>query len=83
MIHALCQVYIPSQIARFIGPTWDPPGADRTQVDPMLAPWTLLSGIISAWYGQVGITIDYTLHEQISWMIYQQHNLNKIYKYIV
>ena len=24
-------------------PTWGPPGADRTQVGPMLAPWTLLS----------------------------------------
>ena len=26
------------------GPTWGPPGAGRTQVGPMLAPWTLLSG---------------------------------------
>ena len=32
-----------SLIARFVGPTWDPSGADRTQVGPMLAPWTLLS----------------------------------------
>ena len=31
-------------IARFMGPTWDPSGADRTRVGPMLAPWTLLSG---------------------------------------
>ena len=31
-------------IARLMGPTWDPSGADRTQVGPMLAPWTLLSG---------------------------------------
>ena len=31
-------------IARFMGPTWGPPGADRTQVAPLLAPWTLLSG---------------------------------------
>ena len=31
-------------IARFIGPTWGPSGADRTQVGPMLAPRTLLSG---------------------------------------
>ena len=31
-------------IARSMGPTWGPSGADRTQVDPMLAPWTLLSG---------------------------------------
>ena len=34
----------PTLIARFMGPTWDPSGADRTQVGPMLAPWTLLSG---------------------------------------
>ena len=33
-------------IARFMGPTWGPSGADRTQVHPMLAPWTLLSGNI-------------------------------------
>ena len=29
---------------KFMGPTWGPSGADRTQVGPMLAPWTLLSG---------------------------------------
>ena len=33
-----------TQIARFTWPTWGPPGADRSQVGPMLAPWTLLSG---------------------------------------
>ena len=31
-------------IARFIGPTWGPSGASRTQMGPILAPWTLLSG---------------------------------------
>ena len=31
-------------IARFMGPTWGPSEADRTQVGPMMAPWTLLSG---------------------------------------
>ena len=31
-------------IAKFMGPTWGPSGADRTQVGPMLTPWTLLSG---------------------------------------
>ena len=31
-------------IARFMGATWGPSGADRTQVSPMLTPWTLLSG---------------------------------------
>ena len=32
-------------IARFMGPTWGPSGADRTQVGSMLAPWTLLTGL--------------------------------------
>ena len=31
-------------IARFMGPTWDPPGSCRPQVGPMWAPWTLFSG---------------------------------------
>ena len=31
--------------AGFMGPTWGPSGADRTQVGPILAPWTLLAGI--------------------------------------
>ena len=41
--------YIPCEvplIARFMGPTWGPPGADRTLVGPMLAPETLLSGTL-------------------------------------
>ena len=29
-----------------LGPTWGPPGSCRPQMDPMLAPWTLLSGDI-------------------------------------
>ena len=33
-------------IARFMGPTWGPSGADMTQVGPMLAPWPLLIGTI-------------------------------------
>ena len=35
-----------SQIAGFMGPTWGPSGAYRTQVGLMLAPWTLLSGLL-------------------------------------
>ena len=37
----------PNRIARFMRPTWGPSGADRSQVHPMLAPWTLLSGKLS------------------------------------
>ena len=34
-----------SLIAKFMGPTWGPPGSCRPQMGPMLAPWTLLSGM--------------------------------------
>ena len=44
-IQALCFTY--SLIAWFMGPTWGPSGSDRTQVGPMLAPRTLLSGLLS------------------------------------
>ena len=33
-----------TQIAKFMGPRWGPPGSCRPQMGPMLAPWTLLSG---------------------------------------
>ena len=36
----------PTQIAKFMGPTWGPPGSCRPQMGPMLAPWTLLSGYL-------------------------------------
>ena len=39
-----------SIIARFMGPAWGPSGATRIQSCPMLAPWTLLSGVsMSRW----------------------------------
>ena len=46
----VCHIYIvywcaTSLIARFTGPTWGPSGADRTQVGPLLDPWTLLFGV--------------------------------------
>ena len=41
-----------TQITKFMGPTWGPPGSCRSQMGPMLAPWTLLSGlrIVIVWY---------------------------------
>ena len=35
-----------SQIAKFMGRTWGPPGSCRRQMGPMLAPWNMLSGSI-------------------------------------
>ena len=58
-------------MAMFMGPTWDPSGADRTQVGPMLAPWTLLSGTICEW----NINIVH-LHNEKRWVCFQMvvHN---------
>ena len=39
----LAYISLTTQTARLMRPTWGLPGADRTQVGPMLAPWTLLS----------------------------------------
>ena len=38
--------YFISLITKFMGPTWSPPGSCRPQMGPILAPWTLLSGIL-------------------------------------
>ena len=55
--------HIPSQIARFMWPTWGPPGTGRTLVGPMLAPWTLLSRISRNWiYAKINIFISYVEH---------------------
>ena len=35
------------QIAKFMGPTWGPPGSCRPQMGLMWASWTLLSGFVS------------------------------------
>ena len=37
---------VTSQIAKLMGATWGPPGLCRSRMGPMLAPWTLLSGIL-------------------------------------
>ena len=41
-------------VARFMGPTWGPPGSCRPQMGPMLVPWTFRSGkdmvILHSWY---------------------------------
>ena len=42
---AACLKTVP-QIARIMGPTWGPPGSCRPQIDPMMAPWSLLSGTL-------------------------------------
>ena len=35
-----------TQITKFMGPTWGPPGSCWPQIGPVSAPWTLLSGYV-------------------------------------
>ena len=50
---------IESQVAKFMGPTWGPPGSCWPQIGPMLAQWTLLSGIVCMIrYGQIPQSIE-------------------------
>ena len=48
-----------SLIAWFMEPKWGPSGADRTQVGPMLAPWTTLSEKPSIWQHWWGVVVLY------------------------
>ena len=47
VLHMACTTTNSSQIAKFMGPIWGPPGSCWPQMGPMLAPWTLLSGMIT------------------------------------
>ena len=40
-----------SQKAKFMGPTWGPPGSCRPQLGPLLAPWIFLSAIVIVTFG--------------------------------
>ena len=42
--------HVSSPIARFMGPTWGPPGSCRPHMGRMLALWTLLSGMLSIYF---------------------------------
>ena len=50
-----------------MGPTWDPSGADRTQVGPMLATWTLLSGKACHLYSRPMLIVSNSLRSTLQW----------------
>ena len=62
---SVCILYncLTTLIARFMGKTWGPSGSDRTQMGPMLAPWTLLSWKVRVTNGLV--TSKHTVISQI------------------
>ena len=65
-----------SRIARFMGPTWGQSGADRTQVGPMLAPWTLLCRVCPVCYHWRTGTDSISQFGNIPRFISQEHLLS-------
>ena len=47
-MRCLCK-YMTTLKARFMGPTWGPPGSCRPQMGPMLAPWTAVRAVTNDW----------------------------------
>ena len=67
-----------AMIAMFMGPIWGPSGVDRTQVGPMLAPWTLLSGEILVAPAPGPFYLGYGYFQQmdrdtVQWYMIYQH----------
>ena len=61
-VENILQFWPRTQIAKFVGPTWAPPGSCRPQMGPMLAPWTLLSGKLVFLRGYKGKKIPHQLN---------------------
>ena len=59
-------------IARFMWPTWGPPGADRTQVGPRWVTWKVLSGTCSQCEFRVSMIkqLPHKLHVSCNYKIY-------------
>ena len=61
--------------ALFMGPTWGLSGADRTQVGPMLAPWTLLSGYCQQ---SLGVCSDNAVSQVRIFILYFTLNVSAV-----
>ena len=64
---------------RFMGPTWDPPGSCRPQVGPILAPWTLLSGVTFVSSHHIDVTWHHEYHD-ISYHWHLNNLLNSVFR---
>ena len=81
--------FLTSLIARSMAPTWGPSGANRTKVGPMLAPWSLLSGIPHIFqhilYSCLLCAITpyhFILSKSVDWIKYHYHYHHSIF-YVV
>ena len=60
-----------------MGPTWDPPGSCRPQMGPMLAPWTLLSGINCHTSQPTPVVIVINVSDYKPWEVMRWHDMSK------
>ena len=79
----LMLLLVTTQIARFMGPTWGPHGADRTQVGHMLGPWALLSGNFQKHKSKPNFTlVSLKIYLLTHWDIFADRKLlNQVFSY--
>ena len=67
-----------TQIAKFMGPTWGPPGSCQPQMGPMLAPWNLLSVYVCQleWYPTWCTILHGLVNNNNTTMIFWPHCLH-------
>ena len=66
-----------------MGPKWGPSGADRTQVGPMLAPWTLLSKCIMGWWHFTSLPIQLDFSSAVAGIMWCMRQANARWHYNV
>ena len=66
-----------------MGPTWGPSGANRTQVGPMLAPWTLPSKCIMGWWHFTNLPIQLDFSSAVAGIILCMCPSNERWRYNV
>ena len=71
-----------SQITRLMGPTWGPPGSWRLQVGPVLAPWTLLSGMFNFTVITVSTNSQWWLWGHIQTQPRWRHNMETLSNFL-
>ena len=71
------------QIAKLMGPTWGPPGFCRPRMGPMLAPWTLLSGVAYEMFRAYGnIFVSTNMVPDYRWFLSWGWSFNNCNSYV-
>ena len=66
-----------------MGSTWGPPGADRTQVGPMLAPRTFVSGMLLAHGALVELFIEVQIYKNDHGIVLPHWHVEKVLSNVI